>query len=60
MSDEKRDILQIAEWRRDSLKSELEKIEEFLVVADKLMKAGDKKHPNFFLATDEDPPMELH
>lgn len=60
MSEEQRDILQIAERRRESLKSELAKIEEFLVVADKLMKADGKKSPNFFLATEEDPPVELH
>ena len=60
MHDEKRDVLQIATKRRDTLKSELGKMENFLTVANELLQANGKAGSDLLLSGEEDPPLELH
>jgi hypothetical protein len=60
MSNEKTDLLTLATRYSDRLSSELEKVREFLVMADRLSNAGDDLCFGMTLAHEDDKPLELH
>lgn len=60
MSDTKSDVMHNATAYRDELRSELEKVERFIAMAERLGLPEESPGPDLALFTRTDPPPALH